>query len=313
MTLDELAEAAPFARGSSVPAWTLGCFHRRSITFATGAEDSATRVIWIQSHGLTGDLRIPSNRPDLRHRTSLADCTQDECIALASCEAGVAETAFEDGQMHWRNWAAFQPYDKFPEPGDLRRVGTCLIEFAPSGIYVEDWRAQSGSDGLLAGLRLVSETDADGVTRPRDGGLVIAGSHALLVLGRRSPLPTEAPVQEQIACARDPQEIARIAFDCEGIYLRRDPVHAMWRAVLSTDPFREGEALPIGSGFRHDEEPGRLVQELVEDGRPVRRNWTIDTLLAGQDIPYGTELSDTGREWLAREAATLLATATTRP
>lgn len=313
MTLDELAEAAPFVRDSGVPAWTLGCFHRRSITFATGAEDTATQVIWIQIYGLTGDLRIPGNRPDLRHRTSLDDCTHDERIALACCEAGVAESAFEDGQMHWRNWVAFQPYDKFPEPGQLRRVGTCLIEFAPSGIYVEDWRAQSGSSGLLAGLRLESETGADGVTRQRDGGLVITGSHALFVLGRRSPLPTEGPVQEQLACARDPQEIARTAFDCQGTYLRRDSARAEWRAVLSTDPFREGEAWPIDRGFQHGKEPGRLVQEVVEDGRPVRRHWRIDTLLAGQDIACHTEASDSGHQWLAREAATLLATATAAP
>jgi hypothetical protein len=313
MTLDELAETTPFARAAKVPAWTLGCFHRRGITFAAGEEDMATRVIWIQSHGLTGDLRIPGNRPDLRHRASLHDCSLDERIALAACEAGIADTEFAGGQMRWRHWAGFQPYDKFPEPGELRRVGTCLIEWAPSGIYVEDWRAQSGSDGLLAGLRLVSETGADGIARPRGGGLVVAGSHALLVLGRRSPLPAAAPVQEQIACARDKHAIARIAFDCEGSYLRRGQARGMWRVALSTDPFREGKEFPIASGFRHGDEPGRLVQELVEDGCPLRRHWTIDTLLAGQDIPRGTEATQSGRDWLAREAATLLATATTTP
>ena len=71
MSLDRLAATRPYAEPLAVPSWTLGCFHRRCITFATGVEDPSTRVIWIQSHGLTADLRLPLVRPEVHARGAL--------------------------------------------------------------------------------------------------------------------------------------------------------------------------------------------------------------------------------------------------
>jgi hypothetical protein len=294
MTLEDLARAAPFARPPAVPAWALGCFHRRSITYATGVEDAATRVIWVQSHGLTGDLRLPAVRPDVRRRGGLADCMPGELAALAQGEGGVADTGLADGRMTWSNWAAFQPYDKWPEPGELRRVGPALIEFAPSGIYVEDWRLQPGS----AGLRLMSETPPGGPEAPRDGGLVVAGAHAIFALGRRRPLPAEAPVHRQLAA--DPS-LAAAAFDAQASYGRLDR-DGVWRAALSIDPFQEGVALPL-EGFR-EAGPGVLLQ-VLDDG--TERRWRIDSLLADQPAGIDTAAEAPAQAWLAREADTLLA------
>jgi hypothetical protein len=133
MRLEELARTAPFARPLTVPACTLGCFHRRSITYANGAEDAATRVIWIQSHGLTGDLRIPARRPEVGGRASIADCTPEQQVELAKGEGGVADTAFADGR--WRIALAVDPFmegreldlDGFAsgEPGYLSQTLTC--------------------------------------------------------------------------------------------------------------------------------------------------------------------------------------------
>ncbi|HEY3697006.1 hypothetical protein [Phenylobacterium sp.] len=296
MTLEELARTAPFARPPAVPAWSLGCFHRRSITYATGAEDMATRVIWVQSHGLTGDLRLPAARPDVGHRRGLADCTADELAALAQGEGGVADTGLCDGRMTWSNWAAFQPYDKWPEPGELRRVGPALIEFAPSGIYVEDWRLQPGSAGLRVGLRLVSETPPGGPEAPRDGGLVIAGEHAIFALARRAALPAQAPVHRQLAV--DPS-LAAAAFDARALYARRG-VGGGWRVALSVDPFAEGAFLDLG-GFRASG-PGELLQSL-EDG--TARRWRIDTLLADQPAEPATGADEVALAWLAGEGDTL--------
>jgi len=298
MTLEELARAAPFTRPLAVPAWTLGCFHRRSITYADGTEDAAVRVIWVQSHGLTGDLRIPARRPDLAGRRSLADCTRDELVELAKGEGGVADTSFPGGRMDWTNWAAFQPYDKWPEAGQLRRVGPALIEFAPSGIYVEDWRLQPGSAGLRVGLRLISETAPGAEPAPRDGGLVIAGDHAILALARRRALPAAGPVHRQLAA--DPS-LAADVFDAEASYARRGP-DGDWRVELAIDPFAEGKAPPL-TGFAADQQ-GRLRQTL-EDG--VVRLWSIDTLLADQPLDAATDAAPEGQAWLRRESETLLA------
>jgi hypothetical protein len=294
-TLEDLAARQPFARPPAVPAWTLGCFRRRCITYATGAEDTATQVIWIQSHGLTGDIRIPPGRPDVRHRSGLGDCTAAELAALARSEGGVAQTAWSDGRMRWDNWAAFQPYDKWPEPGELRRAGASLIEFAPSGIYVEDWRMQPGAGGLLAGLRLTHEAGADGRRSPRDGGLVIAGEHAIFALARRRPLPDDGPAQDQIAAAADPRALAEAAFDAEASYARAG------RIILSTNPFREGEALAL-DGFSPGPEPDVLVQRVGA----LERWWRIDTLLDGHEAAFATPAEPAALAWLEREAATLL-------
>ncbi len=273
MTLDELAEAAPFAGSAKVPPWTMGCFHRRSITYASGEEDTGTQVVWVQSGGLTGDIRIPAGRPELGGRRSLADCSRDELAALAEAEGGVADTRFRRGRMSWDNWVSFQPYNKWPEPGDLRRVGGCLMEFAPSGAYVEDWRFQPGSEGLQVGLRLVSETGEDGVARPRDGGLVVAGEHVIQVLGRRKALPTSEPAAQQIRAAADLAAVVAEVFDCEASYFRRDPGSVRCRVELSTNPLQEGLTQSVLGDFRPGPRMGLLLQQVSTAETTVERMW----------------------------------------
>jgi hypothetical protein len=304
MRLDELAAAYPQALARAVPDWTLGCFRRRCITYANGGEDPGTHVIWIQSHGMTGDLRIPADRPSVAHRAGLADCTREELEALSLVEGGVAATAFAGERMSWSGWCAFQPYDKWPEPGELRRIGTCLLEFAPSGIYVEDWRLQPSATTLLAGLRLVGESRDGGPLELRDGGLVVAGDHAILSLGRRRPLAGDAPLPAQMRTAADPAALAAAIFESVTSYARRDAAGA-YRVELSTDPFApSGAALPL-DGFAAGDAPGLLVQSLVEDGRRLSRCWRIDTLLPDAPVPAATPAAASGLAWLARESGHL--------
>jgi hypothetical protein len=297
MRLEDLARDAPVAREPDVPAWALGCFHRRGITYATGQEDATTRVIWTQSCGLTGDLRLPADRPDVSARGALSECSPAELVELAKGEGGVADTAFQDGLMSWSNWAAFQPYDKWPEPGELRRVGPALIEFAPSGIYVEDWRLQPGSEGLRVGLRLVSEASPGGSHRPRDGGLVIAGDHAIFALARRQSLAEGVPAWRQLAA--DPS-LAETVFDCQACYVRCS-VDGAWRIAFSIDPFAEGRTLAL-DGF----EPVRpgVLRQTLDDG--AERLWKIDVLMTGQPVPVATPAVPEGDAWLKNEAETLL-------
>ena len=299
MKVEALAAAHPYEGRLAVPSWTLGCFRRRSITYANGVEDDRTRVIWIQSHGLTGDIRIPANRPRLSHRRSLRDCSRDELAAVASAEGGVADTAYEQGRMSWSNWAAFQPYDKWPEPGELRRVGPCLVEFAPSGAYVEDWRLESGAAGLLVGLRLLGEARGDGPVDPRDGGLVIAGDHAIHALGRRAPLPSEAPLSDQLREADDLASLAAAVFDAQTRYARRDR-EGRYRVELATDPFAEGGELEL-DGFAMGDAPGRVVQTIPTQAGDLRRFWRVDTLVAASSVRSETESAADGAAWLAEQ------------
>lgn len=303
MTLDDLARDRPFARPPTVPAWTLGAFRRRCISYATGEEDSDTQVIWLQSNGLTADVRVPRDRPPLAGRQSLAECTREELIEIAKAEGFVARTAFADGRMSWDAFAAFQPYDKWPEPGILGRVGSCLIEWAPSGVYVEDWRAQRGASGLSVGLELVSEIGPDGKEEPRSGGLVIAGDHALMVLGRRSDVPA-GRAHELIAAAEDWRATADALFDSSVAYAKR--TDGAFRIALSVDPFAKGRSLFDPNVFELGEAEGELFQHAAAGDPFIIRRWKIDTLLADEDRPRTTPAKPEGEAWLAAERGTLL-------
>ena len=306
MTLEELAGrfgAPPLPR---VPEWVLGTHRRRSISFATGFEDASTFVVWVQAHGMTGDLRIHPARPRLSADDRLEDLDLESLVRLASVEGGIAATSWSADVMRWSGWIGFQPYDKYPEPGVLRRVGDCMIEFAPSGIYVEDWRYQKSEPGLLAGLRLVAETMRDGTERPRTGGLVVAGDHALLVLDRRVPLAGGSRAQDVVRESDDPVAALRQALDCTVDFAERG-TDGTFRIKASTDPRREGSKLDIARSFI----PGRTQAELMElrdgDAAVASRLWRIDSLEGEREFPLATPAPAEQLAWLAAEADTLIA------
>jgi hypothetical protein len=304
MTLDELAAAAPRSSPAPVPSWSQGCFHRRSIVYANGAEDTGGRAVWLQAQGLAGDLRIPAWRPDVSAREGLHDCSVEELLDLAAVEGGVADASWYNGTMSYDNPSAFQPYEQWPEPGLLQRVGPQLVEFAPSGAYLEDWRLQPGSSGLMIGLRLMFETGLDKLTRPRDGGLLIVGDHCLFALDRHRPLPSQAPVQQQMRAAGDPYAFADMVFDGEVSYARRQP-DGTFKVALSTHPFREGHDVPVTDGFCQTSITDVLRQHLGEGDQRIVRQWRIDTLIAGAEISRATDVDKIGAAWLKREGKTL--------
>jgi len=254
MTLFELAERHPVMPDSAVPEWTMGCFRRRSITFFSGETDTETQVYWLQSGRLCADFRFG---------------------LPGQVEVGVAHATWDGRQMRWSEWTALADRDKWPEPADLRRVGNSLMEFAPSGAYVEDWRLQPHESGLLAGLRLVDEQDAEtGQIRHTGGGLLVCGQHIALVCG--GPQFSAAyGIRESTG------DVATV--------LRFDGADPGW----SLDGF---ELSPEG-----------VVQSLVRNGRSVKRRYTIDTLIPGFSFPIATPVTDSGRQWLRDESVTLLA------
>lgn len=297
-----------------VPGWTLGCFKRRSITFFNGEADDSTLVIWMQSRGLTCDLRIAEDRPRPRSRAALAELGYGELAKLAEVEGGVSPTRFEpdavsgvelSGTMYWPDWTAFQLHAKWPEPGCLRRVGDCLLEYAPSGAYVEDWRLQSSEAGPLAGLSLLEERDSKtGRLLHRGGGLVIAGDQALLVRGRAEALPAASRLSELVErAAREPRLLDAV-FGFEASYAKQD---AAGRYVVahSTLPWREGETLMALGGFSMQD--GVLVQKVRENGASVERRFQIDTLEPSYEDWLATPATAAAAAWLAAEPSLLRA------
>jgi hypothetical protein len=310
VTLDELVgRCARVAAGGGVPVWTLGCFRRRSITFSTGASDAETRVMWLQSRGLTADLRLPAGYPRLTGAAPLAELGPEVLVALAEAEGGLARTLWDGRAMSWSDWTSFQTHDRWPEPGLLARVGDCLTEHAPSGAYVEDWRLQPSAGGPLIGLRLIEERDADaGRVRHRGGGLLVCGDHAALVRGRPAPLPLTGTIAEIVRAHGRDRSLMRAVFAFEASYATRSG-DGTFIVGASTDPLRIGHALLDPTGFAHDERDGVVIQRTHEGGAPVERLFTIDTLEANVAFPLATEASAEGQRWLAREGPALLARA----
>lgn len=308
---------APMSGG--VPAWTLGCYQRRSISFFNGDADETTLVLWLQARGLTADLRLAADRPKPKSREALADLSLAELTLLAEVEGGIAPTRFEPtsasgvelaGTMSWPDWTAFQLHAKWPEPGNLRRVGDCLIEHAPSGAYVEDWRLQPSGDGPLIGLRLEEERDSKtGQLLHRGGGLVVAGEHALLVRGRAEELPPAARLSDLIERAASEPKLLDAIFGFDASYARRDG-SGRYVVTASTLPWREGRPLLSLEGFSLID--GVVLQKAREQSRSVERRFRVDTLEASYEDWLATPATQAAVDWLAAEERTLLRAARKR-
>jgi len=110
MNLLELCEPAKPTYGA--PDWVLGCYGRRSITFFSGETDDSTLVLWLQSRGLTGDLRLAADRPKVASLDELLTRSPEELGRMAEVEGGMAPSQFDAresgslgpsaGVMRWR-------------------------------------------------------------------------------------------------------------------------------------------------------------------------------------------------------------------
>lgn len=303
MTLEELSASLTKPK-LSVPEWAVGTVWRRSISFATGFSDDSTAVRWVQSHGMTGDIRILATRPILHAADRLEDLELKTLILLASVEGGVASTSWHDGVMSWGDWTGFQPYDKYPEPGILQRIGDCMIEVAPSKTYVEDWRFQPSAPGLLAGLQLIRETDTAGRDYARSGGLVIAGDHAICSIARLNELPDGVRAQDYVRDSKDPVAALRQVFECTVDYAAKQLEEFM--IITSTD--RRRERTPVGwtTGFSLTAEPGIVVQQVTSVPGISSRTWRIHSLENDVAFPLTTDIIGDRKTWLDAEADTLI-------
>tara|TARA_B110000008_G_scaffold199753_1_gene198304 strand:+ start:67 stop:978 length:912 start_codon:yes stop_codon:yes gene_type:complete len=295
MNLLELCLTHPWQRSESVPEWMLGMYRRRTITFANGMSDSQTRVFWLQSAGLTIDLRLPL----VNHQKLVADAPEE----VADYEAWYAHSVWADTELRWRAGISFQERNRWPEAAHLQRVGNCMMEFAPSGVYVEDWRLQNkGKAGALIGLELVSETDlTTHTTRIRKGALIIAGKYAGMILDYPKIYPEmiESRAPEGIAKTRPEALLEFYAAvgesDTSGGYVVTHALHA-------TDV---GQPVTSMEGFSLAEEVGFIRQELTENGRKIERLYWVDIMQPAFDFDDTTPVGAEAEAWFHRENKTL--------
>jgi hypothetical protein len=307
MNLQDLVIQHTQPAADGVPDWMLGFYKRRSISFADGLTDVHTHVCWFQSRNFTIDLRLPLEGQQLPAKP-LQEYSAEELQVLANYEGWEALCSWEGDVLSWHTDTSFQLHNRWPEPGVLKRIGNCMIEFSPSGAYVEDWRLQLSKPGALIGLRLLEEREVQsGFVHHRGGGLIVCGGHAALVLGRADPLesnPQGEPLRDLVARhAKDPQWLKR-AFNFE-TSVAEGFLSAGYTVTLSTCARRVGQPLISLEGFERLADGKHVSQLLTVDGVARERLFVIDTL--EPDISYAqtTRFTASAAQWYERESPTL--------
>jgi hypothetical protein len=231
---------------ATVPDLMLGCWKRAWIEFADGTRDDTTTVVWLQTESLMADVRIAADRGDLRRRAGLSDCTIDELRVIAAADAssgftecGPIEVGADGIRAATAEWhtrghgVAFQPVSAFPAPGLMswNDDATVMMEHAPSGAYVEEWRLVPGSREHLS----VANVDDETIYR--------AGPIAVFVRDRRVAIPRPARLLELLDDCNGDRPMMEALLDCEFSIAELDS--DKWVVTASTLPWREGAALDV--------------------------------------------------------------------
>jgi len=300
----------------AVPDWMIGSFKRRFITYADGLTDVDMEVYWLQSRRFSIDLRLA------RVDDQLPACHMDKADpamreALAQHQGWFAESHWDEvqQQLSWQAATSLQLHDLWPEPAILRRVGNCMIEFAPSGVLIEDWRLQNLRTGPLIGLQLLGEYDSTGTLLRTGGGLIINDGSAAMVTGRtrheqdrinalslayerEHHIPATLPRLMQT----DGLDIAnrRALMGCE-TSLAMGSLVAGYTVTRSTHPDRLGASLLWLDGFNWDAD-GHLIQALTVDGQPYTRVYAVDVLEAAFPYPQSTATTAKATDWMQAES-----------
>lgn len=310
MHLLEILEQAAVQPGiqskSSVPDWMLGTFRRRSISFANGLTDTDTEVYWLQSYNFSIDLRLPKPEQQL-HALSIEMMDSDQLQTLVQYQGWFAQSCWDQHrrQLSWQDAISLQLHNQWPEPAILSRVGNCMMEFAPSNSYIEDWRLQNQQPGPLIGLRLLAEYNLiTGQIQHQGGGLIINGGFAGLVLGR-APVMAQ---QLQLGTKCLPQLVQQHAHDLEFLTalfnfetsVATGSLEQGFHILMSTQPSRQQQALCPLDGFEllgnH-----KLRQKLLVNAQPCERIYCIDALETC--VPYNPVTPSTlqAQQWYSAE------------
>lgn len=307
MHLGEILAQAPQRPASSVPDWMLGYFKRRAISYANGLSDVQTHVCWLQSRNFSIDLRLPLEARQVAAKP-LARHSIEELLARSEYEGWAAPCTWADGALSWSDATSFQLHDRWPEPALLQRIGNCMMEFAPSGAYVEDWRLQPSAPGPLIGLRLLEDREqASGLLRHRGGGLIICGEYAALVLGRADALSQTTPqtrLRELVARHADDLQWLRRAFEFE-TSVALGSLSEGFSVTLSTLPQRVRQPLIPLQGFERLDDGRHLRQTLMVDGVVRQRLFLIDTLESVLPFDQATGFSAPSASWFDGESLAL--------
>ncbi|MEQ1873865.1 MAG: hypothetical protein ABL953_09070 [Ilumatobacteraceae bacterium] len=231
---------------ATVPELMFGCWKRAWIEFADGTLDDTTSVVWLQTQSQMADVRINAWAFDISRRAGLHECSMDELRAIAANDASsgftecgpavVDDDGLRSATASWNtrgHGVNFQPVSAFPEPGLMSwsEDATVMIERAPSGAYVEEWRLVPGSREPLT------------VTHDGLASTYRAGGIAVFVRDRAIPIPRMARLPDLLDEYAADRTTVEALLDCE--FSVAELSGGEWTVTMSTLPWRQGDVLDV--------------------------------------------------------------------
>ncbi|MDF1763214.1 MAG: hypothetical protein P1U57_07385 [Oleibacter sp.] len=306
MHLKQLLEQYSHTAATGIPEWMIGCYKRRSISFANGMTDAKTHVFWLQGRNLTIDLRLPQITDQIQKPWQ--SCTQQEIHQLANYEGWFADTKWEHQILSWSGGTSFQIHNRWPEPAILNRVGDCMLEYSPNNTYVEDWRLKSRKPGPLVSLELLEETNlTTGECRHRRGALIINGDWAGLVLGRAEEIITDVEnVQIRNLLKQNDYEpdLCAQVFNFE-TSVAQGNLDAGFKITHSTKASRLDQSLFTLEGFEFDQAKNEIIHTFDDNDEIVQRRFIIDTFESSFNYHPTTAWVAESKHWFEQEHQTL--------
>jgi hypothetical protein len=307
MHIKELFDCHAQQAIKTVPEWMIGCFKRRSISFANGQTDTQTHVFWLQGRNLTIDLRLPKEADQVT-RKSWQQCNQSELYQLANYEGWSADCSWNNEQLSWSGGVAFQLHNRWPEPAILSRVGDCMMESSPHQTYIEDWRLKSKSSGPLLSFELIDEINlTTGELRHRGGALIINDNWAGLVLGRSIEMglgDVDMQLRHKVRNNSSDIDYLKAAFNFE-TSVAQGNLDEGFDILFSTQSSRLGESLFALEGFEFDPDKNEVIQIFFKDDQQIKRRFTIDTLEPEFEFSSTTSFHPDAKTWFEAEEETL--------
>ncbi len=198
---------------------------------APGVVDHDTCVHWMQCGSLYADVRIPSDRPDIRGARALDELSPASLAKLMEAEGFAGEIIVEDGVCTWGREINWHGAPEVVDAGALEFTEDgALVETGVHADYKELWHQMY--DMPDEGQRLLGENGEVAY-------LVTVGVRFVFGIGRPDVAAT-APIAEALARGERPEGL-------EGLFGR---LHALghWErnigvADLSTNPLVEGSAI----------------------------------------------------------------------
>jgi hypothetical protein len=268
------------AEQNAAPKWLTGVWERKALWLGSAEPDYATRVVYVQTQTLFGDIRIPESRSGASNANCLEDLHDSELKELATQEGFAGYVEIADNVVTWQREIDFQPPTGIPDTGQCMVDKQHMIEKGIHSDYSEKWQRIDDGDGQF--LAMQTEGDEGKVAKQI---LVVAGDHFLYARGRKHSLEPVKSLNHLFQIKDFTREQMIRYLDCEFSYGRVRSGRKPWEIYLSTLPFKEGHSLITPGEMEVLLDLGVVYQHSRNISSTLKRHWHISvSTLASSDM-----------------------------